>query len=359
MFGLSSPPPQSVQITQEGGGTLGTLSSAVSFGAGQPSGWLVANLSSTTAPAELSIQALTGSLAQGTYLGKVMVLATGRGVAAKEIGVTFVLVDPPVIAVAPTAVTFSTVGGGARPAVQTVSVSNAGGSTLSGLGVAVTYRTGEVGGWLTATLAGTTAPTTLSLQPSAPTIGGAFHATVVVNTTIPEIPSRAVGVTYIVADQQQPTIDASANLIGLGGSSEQMLAQVVTPGMSGPLTEVRFPIACDLGTLIVEIQGVTSGKPNGTVLASQTVATTGLPPFGSDPPSFRSIVFATPTTVSAGNPFTIVLKSPTGTCAVSQGPVGDPYSGGDAFFDARPNPPGVWVSLGARRDLPFQTVVQQ
>ena len=43
-----------------------------------------------------------------------------------------------------------------------------------------------------------------------------------------------------------------------------------------------------------------------------------------------------------------------------QGPVGDPYTGGNAFFDSRPNPPG-WVCIcdfaGSALDLPFQTLV--
>jgi hypothetical protein len=161
-----------------------------------------------------------------------------------------------------------------------------------------------------------------------------------------------------VLDQQQSTIDVSVGGLAIGGQSNQKLAQVVTAGISGKLAEVRFPVACDNGALIVEIQGVSSGQPNGIVLASETIATATLPHFPPNPPSFRALAFSTPASVTAGSPFAIVLKNPTGGCGVFQGPIGDPYGGGEAYYDAGPNTPGVWLLLGDRHDLPFQTVVK-
>ncbi|MEX2153662.1 MAG: hypothetical protein WD825_10010 [Gemmatimonadaceae bacterium] len=168
-----------------------------------------------------------------------------------------------------------------------------------------------------------------------------------------------VVITGAVVDQQQPTIDTSPGIgnLAIGGGSEQLLAQVVTAGVSGTLGEVRFPVACDAGALVVEIQGVTSGEPNGVVQASQTVPAASLPTFAADPTGFRKIVFSAPASVTAGNKFAIVLKNLTGSCGLLQGPVGDPYLGGEGFFDSRPNQVGVWVLLGERHDLPFQTVV--
>ena len=163
-------------------------------------------------------------------------------------------------------------------------------------------------------------------------------------------------------DQQQQVIDTSVGGLAIGGSSQQKLAQVVTAGMSGVLTEVRFPVACASGNLVIEIQGVTGGQPNGVVLASQTIPGASLPPFSPAPGgvSFRSLVFSAPASVSGGSQFAIVLSS-TGECGLFQGPTGDPYPGGNAFFDSRPNPIGVWIcncdSVGARFDFPFQTLV--
>lgn len=163
-------------------------------------------------------------------------------------------------------------------------------------------------------------------------------------------------------DQQQPFMDLSVGGLAIGGGSEQILAQVVTPGVSGSLVAVSFPVACDNGVLQVEIQSVTNGQPNGTVLGGSQLGANVLPSFAPNPPTFRDIPFAFPVGIVAGTPFAIVLKNPTGSCGVFQGPGGDNYPGGDGWFDARPNAVGVWEPLGpplgTRQDLPFKTVVK-
>jgi hypothetical protein len=154
-----------------------------------------------------------------------------------------------------------------------------------------------------------------------------------------------------VIDQQQSAIDTAAGFtLAIGGASDQKLAQVVTPGLTGVLTELRLAAACGT-TLSVEIQGVAGGLPNGSRLGGQTVNFSG-----SLPSSFRSVVFGQPVPVTKGVPYAIVLTSPD-SCGIWPGPVGNPYTAGDAFFDARPNPPG-WVPLRqGRADLPFETLV--
>lgn len=162
-------------------------------------------------------------------------------------------------------------------------------------------------------------------------------------------------------DQQQSVIEASVGGVGIGGASEQTLAQVVTAGHSGALTAVRFPVACSSGVLVIEIQGVSGGGPDGVVAASTSVFAATLPSFFPGPPSFRTLAFVSPADVVAGTQFAVVLTS-TGSCATFAGPVGDPYPGGDAFFDARPNPRGVWAAISTgsgRRDLAFQTMVDR
>lgn len=68
----------------------------------------------------------------------------------------------PAITLDPTSVTFGGAQGGANPPVQTVSITNGGGGTLSGLGTSISYGTGQ--GWLSASLSSTTAPSTLTAQ---------------------------------------------------------------------------------------------------------------------------------------------------------------------------------------------------
>lgn len=161
-------------------------------------------------------------------------------------------------------------------------------------------------------------------------------------------------------DQQQPTIDTAVGGSSIGGASQQILAQVVVAGRAGRLLEVQFPVACSSGNLIVEIRQVSAAdEPVGVALTSETVAGSTLPSFVPNPPTFRAIRFSVPVPVSVGTRFAIVLLS-AGQCATFQGPVGDPYTGGHAWFDARPNPAHQWVRMntgGGRDDLPFQTVV--
>ena len=66
---------------------------------------------------------------------------------------------------------------------------------------------------------------------------------------------------------------------------------------------------------------------------------------------------------SAGDRFAIVLRNETGSCGllVGQSGIGG-YAGGEAFFDARPNPPG-WVPFADfvgvdPADLPFVTIMR-
>ena len=157
-------------------------------------------------------------------------------------------------------------------------------------------------------------------------------------------------------DQQQTVVNTDVAW-SIGSDSQQELAQVVAAGLTGILTEVQFPVGGTPGSdLIVEIQGVSEGKPDGVVLTSATIDDLPYPlPY---PPTFTSLVLNW-VYFSAGDQYAIVLYSE-GFCGVYPGPVGDPYPYGDAFFDARPNDPGEWLSVSIGTgiyDLPFKTLV--
>jgi hypothetical protein len=163
------------------------------------------------------------------------------------------------------------------------------------------------------------------------------------------------------ADQQQLSIDTAAGGSVIGGNSEQIIAQVVTAGRSGQLTGVRLPVACASGNLIVEIRGVdaASGEPKGVALTAQTVSGPTIPAFAPAFPTLRTVSFAVPITMASGTRFAIVLSS-AGQCVIFPAPAGDPYAGGNGWFDARPNPPHQWRRLnigGGRDDVPFETLV--
>ena len=92
-FAGGNPSAQTVNITNSGTGTLSGLSlGMISYAAGA-SGWLNATLSTGTAPASISLNATTGSLAQGSYSATIPVTAAGA-TAPASLKVTFVIFPP-------------------------------------------------------------------------------------------------------------------------------------------------------------------------------------------------------------------------------------------------------------------------
>lgn len=95
--GGSNPAPQDVTITNSGTGSLSGLSAdPPAYGAGQPTGWLAATLSGSTAPATLSVTASVGALAAGSYTATVSVKSAATGVtnSPRAVAVTFTVVSP-------------------------------------------------------------------------------------------------------------------------------------------------------------------------------------------------------------------------------------------------------------------------
>ena len=100
--GGGDPAAQTVSVTNVGSGTLSGLSAATFYDPG-PSGWLNSGLNSTTAPATLTLRAITGSLAPGTYTAQVAVISLVAANSPQAINVTFVVAPgaPATVIVAP------------------------------------------------------------------------------------------------------------------------------------------------------------------------------------------------------------------------------------------------------------------
>jgi hypothetical protein len=92
------PPDHPVSITNGGGGTLGGLSRTIRYAAGQPTGWLSASLSSTTAPATLVLRADQSGLTAGTYDAAVDVSSAQAGNSPQSVHVRLVVEAPPLLA---------------------------------------------------------------------------------------------------------------------------------------------------------------------------------------------------------------------------------------------------------------------
>ncbi len=80
-----------VSVTNGTSGTLRGLRTAIAYAPGQPTGWLTATLSATTAPSTLTLVATTGTLGAGNYTAIVAVTADGAVNGPQTIAVTFIV----------------------------------------------------------------------------------------------------------------------------------------------------------------------------------------------------------------------------------------------------------------------------
>ncbi len=243
--GGASPSAQTVQVVNAGGLTLSGLTvGTIGYGSGG-SGWLSASLNQATAPATVTLQATTTSLAAGTYVAQVPIRSSLPGVVPDTITVSVgvsATAAPPTIALSPTALSVSAVAAGGNPAVQLVGVSNGGGGTLSGLALgSISYVSGATG-WLGASINGASAPTTVSVQAATGTLAvGTYVADVRVTSTLPGVATKTFRVTFnVTAGGTAPVINVAPATVPLaateGGASPAATTVAVSNGGGGSLS---------------------------------------------------------------------------------------------------------------------------
>ena len=104
----------------------------------------------------------------------------------------------PGISLSPISLSFSAVQGGASPAAKTVSVTNIGSGTLSGLSASVSYTNGS--GWLSASLNTATAPATLTVTATTGSLAaGTYNATVSVSSGVASNSPQTVAVSFVIS----------------------------------------------------------------------------------------------------------------------------------------------------------------
>jgi hypothetical protein len=202
--GGEDPPDEEVEVVDAGGGMLSGLSLAVETEGGD-AGWLSASLGSSEAPTTLTISASIGSRPVGIYEGTVLVSAPEAHNSPQEVHVTLEVKEPPpIILVTPLSVLFSSVARSHEPATQGLMVRNAGGGILSGLSTTIEYVSGS-GGWLSAELGSSIAPTDLELVASARELtAGTYLAEVEVSSLLIPGESRTVTVEFQVSPGRGP-----------------------------------------------------------------------------------------------------------------------------------------------------------
>lgn len=122
--GGANPATQAVTVTNGGGGTF-------TWSATDNRTWLSVSPASGAPGASFTVSVNTTGLAAGSHPATITVTAAGATGSPATIPVTLDLVAGPVLSVTPAAMTFNAAPGGALPPSQPLSISNAGGGTLS------------------------------------------------------------------------------------------------------------------------------------------------------------------------------------------------------------------------------------
>jgi hypothetical protein len=155
--GGSNPAAKNVAVSNAGGGTLGTVTSATSYGAGG-TGWLKVTASGSANSQTLKNEVDLTGLNPNTYSATVKVSAAGASNSPQSYTVSFTVTSKPsttqpTIALTPTSLNFSHTPSWSAPAAQTVAATNSGAKTLAAVSTKTTYGLGS--GWLTVTASGT------------------------------------------------------------------------------------------------------------------------------------------------------------------------------------------------------------
>lgn len=296
--GEGDPAVESVSVTNTGGSTLTGLALGQAVdGGGQPVAWLSTALSATTAPATIELSASADGLAAGVYTASVPVTAPGVANSPQSLSVRLTVLAPASIELSVGSVQL-----GAQPGDESeplvIDITNGGDAPLTGLAAEVTYPGGAPEGWLSATLAATSAPTTLTLVASTDGLGeGVYNASVILSAgaaaAAPDGPARQVASVEIEVElvvTPGAAIQVSDNdlsftaVVGEGAPDPQEVA--VTNGGGGTLDDLSVgPIdyATTGGWLSVQLGATTaptvatftadpSGLAEGTYEASVTIA---------------------------------------------------------------------------------------
>lgn len=159
---------------------------------------------------------------------------------------------------------------------------------------------------------------------------------------------------------EQLAIDRTSGT-GVGDAMNQEFAQMFTVWYTGRITHVMLPLNClSLPTPVVRvtIQAANGGMPSGRVLASQDVPGYAMDTYPSPTGELgmRMVQFDRPARVKPGS-YAFTISGIGGLCQIWYGPLGNPYTGGDAYLSNQPGRhpgvPNAW-NFPMGRDLTFQ-----
>lgn len=227
--------------------------------------WLSVAPASGTTPGNATVSVNPGSLASGSYNGKITVTAPGAGNSPVTIPVTLTVTVKPTVTVSPSALTFDYLLGSPNPASQTINVTatstTAVSATVTGAAwLAVTTSSGQTPAVLTATVN----PTGLT--------AGSYTGSITIATPSAAVTSRNVAVVLTV------------------GSGSQLSAAPASLDLSAPLN----------GSAVTATIAVSSTSPVTVSVAASDAAWLSVSPLSAATPATLTVT-ATPGTLVAGN----------------------------------------------------------
>ena len=318
--GRDPPTARLIDVSNGGEGTLSGLSFRVAY-AGSGSGWLVASLSGSTAPAVLSVGVNTNGLSPGVYDAVIELTASSAPGAETDVQVRFRYGDPPPeIELGADEVTWSFPEGTLNLESERVAVTNRGAGTLRSLSAEVTYAAGGPQGWLLAAI-GSTAPAELVLSVDDPGfVPGIYRASVKVLS--PDAINSPQSLDVVVSVSATPSVERSmvtaapadipANGVAISLITVRLLdsrgdpipsgAHVVTvaatAGTIGPVGDAGdgvYTAALTSGTTAASAR-VTARVDGRLIADTATVTFTALPP---TPTTVTGTLTASPSSIVA------------------------------------------------------------
>ena len=185
--GGAVPPPQTVDISNVGTGSLDWTASAT-----QP--WLTLDTSAGTAPSSIHVSADTKGLRAGTYRDTITIASVGAAGSPSIINVTLTVTANPVLSVNAQAIRFSGIVGGTAPVTQQFSISNTG--SVGPLN----WTAAKTQSWLSLDAASGTAPATVHVSVDTSGLAaGTYNDTITIAATGASASPATVAITLVVS----------------------------------------------------------------------------------------------------------------------------------------------------------------
>jgi hypothetical protein len=347
--GEGPPASQTVTVSNGGGGIIRSLSTSIAYAAGQPGGWLTAELDARTAPTALRLQVDPAGLAAGIFDAQVRVSSPDTPGGDATVQVRFRFGEPPPrLAFVPTRVLVIQEEDAPPPSPVQVRVENTGGGQVGAMTVRTEFAPGTPQGWVTTTLAGSSAPSTVSLvfQPVVLPLGSHVARVVVdspdaVNTPVEldverqVIPRPSVATSRIEAEPDSlpadgvstsqitvTLLDPRGAPVDRGGDDVEILSSAGTIGSTADLGEGRYRAVLTAST--TEEAAVVSALLRGQPLADTARVVFGPTPEPDpdpEPDAGASGLAVAPDTLAVGDTavVTVQLRDADGVALTTSG----------------------------------------